>query len=305
MRTMTAALASFVLLCPASAFADADAVHEALDAYALYQNDVSALLDADIDSGRAVDAALARISRHNSARVARGWIAYGALTAAQSPQFAAGVERGVRDSGRGSALTQLRNDVTFARRQQAGADHAIGLILSAAGADSARTAQAGARYDRWARSSATVQLVTSVQHTNLRESARLSSEMLARLHIGPLAGRPMSDADAFGGRGFWDSLAGREARAPGGRGGREQREYASVTDHMLTLGALVVADATGNESRRVSALLNEPLTQYCLQMEQLQLRQCVASAHDVSERAYCLGRHGLTGTGACFANMVR
>lgn len=305
MRTMTAALASFVLLCPAPALADADAVHEALDAYALYQNDVSALLDAEIDSGRAVDAALARLSRHNSARVARGWIAYGALTAAQSPQFAAAVEGGVRGAGRAPLLAQLRTDATYARRQQAGSDHAIRLILTAAGADSARTAQAGARYDSWARSSAAVQLASSVRRTDLRESARLTSAMLERLHVGPLAGRPMTDADALGGRGFWDSLAGREARAPGGRGGREQREYASVTDHMLTLGALVVADATGNESRRVSALLNEPLTQYCLQMEQLQLRQCVASAHDVSERAYCVGRHGLTGTGACFSNIVR
>jgi hypothetical protein len=129
--------------------------------------------------------------------------------------------------------------------------------------------------------------------------------MRDRLRVTPLSARPQSESDAFGGRGFWDSLAGRDARAPRGGGGHEQREYASVTDHMLTLGALIAAGAADRERSRVTALLNEPLTQYCLHMEQLQLRQCVASAHDVSERAYCLGRHGLTRTGACFSNIVR
>ena len=60
---VVARLASGALVSPAPAFADQ--VHDALSAYALYQNDVSALLDNDIANGRTVDAALARISRHN------------------------------------------------------------------------------------------------------------------------------------------------------------------------------------------------------------------------------------------------
>src|SRR5262245_45194169 len=122
MRSQTAALA-FVLL--ASAPARAETPHEALEAYALYQNDVSTLLDQNVDSARGFQGALARLSRHDPARVTRGWIGYGALTAAQSPAFAAGVERDVRAAGRGQVLRQLRGDVGYARREPAGSNQAI------------------------------------------------------------------------------------------------------------------------------------------------------------------------------------
>ena len=301
MRTWTAtALASFVLV--AAAPARADTVHDALEAYALYQNDVSALLDSEIASARDVDAALARLSRHNGARVSRGWIAYGALTAAQSPAFATGVERDMREIGRASMLSQLRGDVFYARRETAGSAQAVQLILTAASADSARVSQAGGRYDQFARSAAARR---SAGGGDLRESVRLSPAMRDRLRVTPLSARPMSEVDEFGGRGFWDSLAGRDAAAPRARRGREERDYASVTDHMLTLAALVVADATQSERRRVSALLNEPLTQQCMEMQRLQLRQCLSVSVDASERAYCLGTHALSGPGSCFSAVVR
>lgn len=301
MRIMFAAAASFALLCTAPAHADD--VHDAVEAYALYQTDVSALLDSEIESGRDVDAALARLQRHDPNRVARGWIAYGALTAAQSPQFAAGVRRDLRDSGRAPMLSQLRGDLYYARRQPAGASQAVQLILTAASADSARVSQAGARYDSFARTTHAARRTGG--ETNLSGRVRLSPEMRDRLRVTPVSSRPMSEIGDFGGRGFWDSLAGREARAPRTRGGREERDYASVTDHMLTLAAIVVADATRAEQRRVSALLNEPLTQQCLHMQRLQLRQCLSVSVDTSERAYCLGRHALTETGGCFSAMVR
>ena len=302
MRILTTALASCVLLCPASAFADP--VHDALDAYALYQSDVSTLLDSDISSGRAVDAALARLSRHNLANVGRGWIAYGALTAAQSPVFAAGVQRSLRGEDRALVLRGLRDDLTYARRFQNGSDQAIQLILTAANADSARAANAGERYDDYARTAPTVQFVSSTFHVDLGGVARLNAAMLERLHVGALAARPMSDATAFGGARFWDSLAGREAHASSARGGRERQDYASVTDHMLTLGALVAADADSNQ-RRIADLLDEPLTQQCMLMQHLQLRQCLSVSVDATERAYCMGHHALEGPGGCFSNVAR
>ena len=296
MRTLLAAVASLALVCSVSAYADP--VHDALEAYALYQNDVSTLLDADIN-GRTVDAALARITRHNSDRVASGWIAYGALTAAQSPRFADAIQDRVRD-GRAPLLRALREDLTYAR-QQSGAP-AVGLILDAASADNARLEFAGARYDRYARSAAGMRGGTQSAGANLGGETRLSSEMLDRLRG---AGRVQSASVDYGSANYWDSLSGREGRSPRARGGREARDYASVTDHMLTLAALVVADATNSERRRVSQLLDEPLTQQCMHMQRLQLRQCLSVSVDNGERAYCLAMHGLNGPGSCFSNVVR
>jgi hypothetical protein len=296
MRVMTIAAVSCVLFWSAPAYADQ--VQEALEAYALYQSDVSALLDTDIDSAQAVDTALARLQRHDPRRVSRGWIAYGALTAAQSPDYA----RTLRQAGRAPLLRQLRSGTSHAR-QQRGSAEAIRLILNAAGADGARVALLAARYDRFARSS-TAQRAASSGGAALG-GARLSSAMRNRLRVTPLSARPMREVGDFGGRGFWDSLAGRDASSPRVRSRREDSEYASVTDHMLTLGAIVVADATRRERRRVSALLDEPLMQNCLHMEQLQLRQCVGVSIDATERAYCLGRHALAGPSACFSAVVR
>lgn len=301
MRDLALAVAAAVCVWPA--FAHADEMHDALEAYALYQTDVSALLNADIESARDVDAALARLQRHDPDRVARGWIAYGALTAAQSPAFAEGVRRDVRETGRGPILTALRTDLYYARRQSAGTPQAIQLILSAASADSLRVDLAGDRFDRFARSS-------TAQHAaagdgDLQGAVRLSPAMRDRLRVTAVSARPMSQIDEFGGRGFWDSLSGREGSAPRARNGREERDYASVTDHMLTLAAIVAADATSGERRRVNELLDEPLTQQCMEMQRLQLRQCLSVSVDGSERSYCLAHHGLSGPGQCFANVVR
>lgn len=298
MRTLAASLASLVLF---GSTAFADPVHDALDAYALYQNDVSTLLDTDVESGRVVDAALARLSRHNPSSVARGWIAYGALTAAQAPAFAAGVQRRMRDE-RGAAVRRLLDDPQFAR-QQAGSRQAVHLILDAAAADGARAGAAGARYDRFARTASHVQLVSSVLRVDL-PNGRLTPHMLSRLHIGALTADPTHDASALGGRGFWDSLAGRDARPSGARGAGERPRYTPVTDRMLTLGALIAAGADNNHAR-VDALLRDPITQHCLEMNQLELRQCLSVSVDSGERAYCIGRHALTGPGNCFSAMTR
>jgi hypothetical protein len=298
LRTITALAGACVLLC---APARADNVHDALEAYALYQNDVSTLLDVEIENARTVDAALARLRRHDSDNVSRGWIAYGALTAAQSPRFASAIEGRIRRDGRRPVLNELRHDVTYARRQQ-NSSQAIGLILTAASADSARAGQAGSRYDSFARSAGRTQLASSGR-AELPGVTRLSPDMLDRLRG---AGRVSRTSNtSYGERDFWDSIAGREGQSPRGRSGSEERVYASVTDHMLTLAALVVADATDGERRRVGQLLDEPLTQQCMHMQQLQFRQCLSVSVDASERAYCLGTHGLTGAGSCFSNVVR
>lgn len=299
MRVSIAALASVMLF--AAAPARADNMRDAVEAYALYQTDVSALLDADIGSADAVNSALRRISRHDPDQVARGWIAYGALVAAQSPAFAAGVQRQVRNDGRGNVIAQLRGDPGFARRAPAGANEAIRLILSAAASDSARAANAGARYDHVARTRSAESWRRDTAAAGLTRVS-LTPAMRERLNVGALAATPLTDAEAFGGRRFWDSLAGREVRAPRARGAREQASHAAVTDRMLTVAALVVANAS---TRDRSRMLDEPITRSCLEMQQLQLRQCLSVAHDAGENAYCLGHHGLTGPGQCFSALVR
>ena len=308
---MRAAAILAVLALTAAAPARGETVHEALDAYALYQSDVSALLDAEIGDAAAIDAALERAARHDPARVSRGWIAYGALTAAQSPAFAAGVRSRVRAAGRAPVIRQLRRDLSYARRRPPGSAEAIGLILTAVRADSARIGAAGRRFEAIGEALETGAWTASAERgarearLRMTGAARLPPEALERLHIGPLAASPLTDANALGGRRFWDALAGRESEMQNLDPPRERRGHAATTDRMLTLAGLIIVGADASEAARVNAVLDEPRTRDCLALEQLQFRQCASVAHDPSEDALCLARHGLSAPGACFSAMLQ
>lgn len=305
-------LALLAALClSAPAVAQTNPVHEAIDAYADYQNDVTHLLGANIASAQDLDAALLRAARHDPARVARGWIAYGGLAAAQSPAFVRGVRSRVTAASRAAVIRQLRRDTTYARRRPPGSAEAVQLILSSAAADSARLSAAGHRYSGIGEAmdmSAWANAERSDRTASLRASAgaarTLAPELASRIHIGALAATPLTDAGALGGARFWDAIAGRASPTPPPLPWRLSSARADIADRMLTIAGLVIVEAATQESARVAAVLDEPRTRECLELEQLQFRQCASVASDPSEDAHCLARHGLTAPGACFAALV-
>ena len=299
-------LLAFVAL---AAPARADLVHEAALAYARYQNDVTEIIRADIGSAEALDAALTRAARHDPAQVARGWIAYGGLAAAQSPAFVRGVRSRVRAAGRAPVIRQLRRDMTYARRRPPGSDEAIQLLLASAAADSARMRAASHRYSGIGESrdmSASSNGDRSARDSGLRASVNgeraLAPELAARITIGALEATPMTDSGALGGARFWDAVAGRDSPEPANLDWRLARR--DIADRMLTIGGLVIVGAAEEQSERVADALDEPRTRECLALEQLQFRQCASVAHDPAEDAHCLARHGLAGPSQCFAALA-
>jgi len=306
-----AAILFLALAWSAPAYAQRDPVHEALDAYALYQTDITEMLELQVMGPEDIDAALERAVRHDPARVSQGWIAYGALTAAQSPAFVRGVRSRVTAAGRAPVLRQVRRDITYARRRPPGAGEAIQLILAAGAADGARLATAGARYqefgDRlevsaWAHDTAALRDARNTRLRALSQHRRaLNPAQAPILHINAASASPLTNAEAFGGARFWDALAARASARPPTTAWRESTVAAPSTDRMLTLAALVILNAAPSEPTRVAAMLDDQRTRHCLAMEQLQLRQCASVANYANEDAYCLARHGLTAPGQCFA----
>jgi hypothetical protein len=302
-------LALIALLIAAPAAAQTNPVPTALDAYALYQNDVSILSDAQIDSAEALGAALERIARHDPAAVSRGWIAYNATVAAQSPAFVRGAQSRVRAAGRAAVIRQLVRDMTYARRRPPGDAEATQLILAAVEADTARMDLAAGRFEAMGRDLdmsgwADVE-DRSARHTRLtalRASEILPDAMQARLHIGAAAASPLTDPNAFGGRNFWNALVGRTTQMPAPRAARER--WLGGADRMRTLAGLIIVNATYTETARVAETLTDRNTEYCLSLQQLQLRQCAASANASNEDALCLARHGFSGPSACFAALL-
>lgn len=282
-----------------------ETLYRALEPYALFQTDITATLDADVADAPALDTALDRAARHDPERLARGWIAYGALTATQSPAWVDGVRSRVRAAGRPAVLRQLRRDMTYARRRPPGADEATQIILRAMAADSARMRALAIRFEglgsagdtsAWARRS-------SAREEALRapSTRTLAPDLLARLRPGPLTAAPLTEASAFGGTRFWDALGNRASPAPPALPWRVAAAHASILDRMLTLGALVVVGAAESETTRVNAALDDPGVSQCLAMQQLQLRQCASVTHEPNEDAYCIARHGYEATSQCLA----
>ena len=290
-----AALATVFCLWSGGAYAQ-EPLHRAVEAYALYQTDITATLDADIPDAASLDAALDRAVRVDPERLTQGWIAYGALVAAQSPAWVNGVRSRVRAAGRPAVLRQLRRDWTYARRRPPGADEATQLLLRAFAADNARMIALAIRFEGVGNAANTG---AWARRSNEREAAlrapstrTLAPELLVRLHPAPLAATPLTEPGAFGGVRFWDALGNRASPTPPILPWRIVPARTATLDRMFTLAALMIVGATESETSRVGAALTDEPVRQCLAMQQLQLRQCASVTSSPNEDAFCIAQHG-------------
>lgn len=298
--------AALALFCLWTGAAQAEEpLHRAIDSYALYQTDITAMLDSDIPDSAAMDAALDRVARHDPERLTQGWLAYGALAAAQSPAWVNGVRARVRAAGRPAVLRQLRRDLSYARRRPPGAEEATQLVLRAFAADNARMNAIAIRFEGLGNAGDTS---TWARRSNAREGAlrapgtrTLAPELLARLHPTPLTAAPLTEPAAFGGVRFWDALGNRASPTPPTFPWHVISARTASLDRMFTLAALLVVGATESETQRVNAMLTDEPVRQCLAMQQLQLRQCASVTSTPNEDAFCIARHGFAGPSACMS----
>jgi hypothetical protein len=318
--TTTAAVALFGVANAQTPATDANAaptvdLQTAITAYAAYQNDVSELRATTPNSAATLETALDRVAHHNRDQLTRGWIAYGAQTAAQSQPFVQGVRDAAAYYGRDAVIWAITVDPSYARGLRGGAD-ATRLLLDSTTADSQRIISVADRYQeyaysvqrqRWANTvapqqAARVQRVRTLGRQGAPANA-VPAEYAPRFNVTPLSLSPASDPTVYGGRRFWDSL----------RGGRQTVEVSSTPalqmrvnatrgealDRMAAVAALQALDAVNTNQSAVSRLIADPRSRDCFEMAQLQLYQCMSAARFRYENAFCLGQHGLRDIGTC------
>jgi hypothetical protein len=288
----------------------------AVTAYAAYQNDVSELRASTIGNANQLEAALDRVARHNRDALTRGWVAYGASTAAQSPAFVQGVRDAAAYYGRDAVIWAVSVDPSYARGLRGGAE-ATRMLLDSANADAARIVSVADRYQemayslqrqRWANAvapqqAARVQRIRALGREGAPASA-VPSEMSPRLTVTPLSLSPGSDPTAYGGRRFWDALRGgaevvEVSSAPVTYQWRVNVTRGEALDRMAAVAALQALDAVDTNQSAVSRLISDPRSRDCFEMAQLQLYQCMSAARFRYENAFCLGQHGLRDIGTC------
>jgi len=301
---------------PAEGASGSGDLQTAITAYAAYQNDVSDLRSGTLANADALEQALDRVARHNRDSLTRGWIAYGAQTAAQSPAFVQGVREAAAYYGRDAVIWAVSVDPSYARGLRGGPE-VTRMLLDSANADAARIVATADRYQeyayslqrqRWANAvapqqAARVQRVRSLGAPG-GHTPSLPSEVSPRLSVTPLS-ITIADPTAYGGRRFWDAV----------RGGADVTEVSATPaithqwrvnvtrgealDRMTAVAALQALDATESHQSAVGRLIADPRSRDCFEMAQLQLYQCMSAARFRYENAFCLGQHGLRDIGTC------
>ena len=289
----------------------------AIAGYASYQNDVSELRDTRIAANADLERALDRVARHNRDAMTRGWIAYGATTAAQSQTFVQGVRDAAAYYGRDAVIWAITVDPSYARGLRGGQD-ATRLLIDSATADSARVTAVADQYkelayslqrQRWANAvapqqTARVQRIRSLGAADA-PAVPLPDAMGSRLNVAMLSLSPASDPSVFGGKRFWDAVHGGVSAgnvvqvASNPVTYRANPPRAPALDRMAAVATLQALDAVNSPTSQISQLLNDPRSHDCFEMAQLQLYQCMSAAHFRYENSFCLAEHGLREVGAC------
>lgn len=295
-------------------------INAALTAYAAYQNDVTDLRTSRLENPTQLETALDTVARHNRSSLTRGWIAYGAQTAAQSPAFVQGVRDAAAYYGRDAVIWAVSVDPGYARGLRGGSE-VTRLLLNSAAADSARIIGVADRYQelayslqrqRWANAVAPQQAarVQRVRGLGLpgQPFAPIPAEVTPRLSVTTLSLSPQTDPTAFGGARFWDAVRGGgnvvAVSAPSAQW-RINLTRGEAVDRMASVAALQALDAVSDHQSAVGTLLNDPRSRDCFEMAQLQLYQCMSAARFRYENAFCLGQHGLRDIGTCIGAVAQ
>jgi len=299
--------------------AASDPVRHAVHAYAAFQSDIGALRTASIRNADQLEQALDTSSRHNRDEVSRGWIAYGAMTAAQSPAFNEGVREAAAYYGRDAVIRGMLVDTGWARLLRGG-DEATRIVLESATSDAARITTVANRFQelaydlqrqRWANAVAPRQ-ADRVQRmrTNGNAPPHVAGADAGRLYARPMQYQPMNDPNAYGGRRFWDVIGGTtsdtvEVSAPVSYTWRIKPERGEAVNRMTTIAALEALGAADERPQEIDRLLNEQRSRDCVEIAQLQLYQCMSAARFRYENAFCMGQHALRDMGNCISGVAQ
>jgi len=305
------------MLVAAPAFAE-EPIVKAAGSFATFQEDVANLEKAPIKTGKQLDAALDRMAGHSPTTLAKGYIAFGALNAAQSQGFSQGLDKIRKSYGDERVYSGLKTDMNYASRVPGGGE-AVQAALNTALVEGAKTSTVGEQFE---------QKAYSLQKTPMKsEQAPKGAVRVAQLKAAQEKGRPVSSTflAAMGGPAAGESQTEQGSRllqqisaamkigptpayasSTNLTGGlRYKAQNRDTIDRMVTLAAYQEMDPSAQYASEQEDVMLDPKTKDCLEWSKLQLNQCVAASRFKYEHAFCLGRHALKDVGACMKNPVQ
>lgn len=297
-----------------------DPLASAAGVYATYQSDVTDIEQGEFSSVDDIQDALSDLGGQNAEQLARGWIAYSALVAAQDPEFRAAVRDIEGFYGQDYLIRGLQNDVRYARTLNGG-NTAVRAALNAGDADAMRLKNTGEFVKEQSYSLQAYGWAKGTLGDSGALATRLRSDSLigraARSNLTTAFRAPdiepvLSVAGRTGAPSVWKNVSStaqsiRPIKVSDVIGrvtplriapGKEQ-----VADKIATLAAYRILGSEGASVAPVQSAMTERETQGCINMAQLNLQQCIAATHQHFEVPFCLGEHALTEIGSCIAKV--
>jgi len=272
------------------AFAMPQEVVSAATAFQAYMAD-AAHIDGGFSSGDGVARGLKTAASYQPAQLEEGMIAYGAIAALQDERFVDGVEAAAGHGDQRTAFAeQLIEDPAAATRVD-GAPEAAERVEAAVAAVATPLVTAGSQVKSAA---------YSVQHqTWSKVMVADASGRLAQVKgLSGVRAEPSEAENQAMMRQLADADPGAEDDAPA--------RFTALDAKALALAAeSVLGHAQGADRDRLTPLLTERDSAFCLKMAKLNLYQCMAVAGPQYEDIFCLGQHAMYDTGQCVDEAAR
>ncbi len=281
-----------------------EALERAAANYIRFREDVSAIEAMTFDNAKVTREAHRRLAAHDSGELSAGWVAYAALVAADTPEFADALKKEMKKKKRRNALggskgllSHLAQDPSYARKLP-GAASATTAVLAMTAHDGARIAALGDAFKaqayamqktKWGkqRIAASQERIKDASAYRSKRGAA-ATPVLARSSEGGVIAPSLASANKH-----WDANWGEDAPASA----MSEKNAQVIMDRVLNLAARY---STGTlNSKVVSVYAKNNKSDRCLSMAKLTLDQCIAATRTPYEEAFCLGEHGLNDIATC------
>lgn len=300
-----------------------DPIARAAAAYGTYQKDVGEIHARGLSSVSDVDNALEKLGGQNPAQLSRGWLAYAAMVASQSPELRTSVREVVAAYGRDGISNGMIADSGYVRRVLTGGNEAVSLGLAATKADSRRLNRSASYFREqayslqgqgWAKTKLRSAQMNSKVDRMIAASRteRAASGNIVTAFASPNIDGALQQAGNSGAPSLWDGVVdaasgikfpGFSSRSSVSRRQTVRRGQEVAADQVATLAAFRIMGVDGTNSSQVRRALGEGPMRSCLSKAQLNTNQCVAANSFPFETVDCIGKHAIGEVGECFGNV--
>ena len=302
-----------------------DVIAQMAASYGSFQSDVGDIQRRGLNSTADVTNALDKLAGQNADQLSRGWLAYAALIASQSPELRTSVREVVSAYGAQTIISGLQADRQYVRRDLNGGEAAVSLAFTAIEADSRRLNRTASYFREQAFALQGASWAKTKMRRNQMDSkvnGFMSASRTQRAPRGEIVSalQHTSSNSAFtqagmpGAPSLWDGSisASTGIRFPTTNTAVRTSHRTShrrgpnpTADMVATLAALRIIGAGPEMSGQIRATMGQGPMSPCIRSAQLNINQCIASNAFPFETVDCIGKHAISEVSECFSSNAR